>query len=630
MVYITEANGSATARSEHLELAERQVLTDLVDALFAENGYGILDRGEWISREGRDYWRVDCSGGEQEDGLDCRPGSRVLLLPVQPGSVAAYRCGSAEVLEIQSTADGGHEERRLHAVDLMHLLEATQGQTMPNFANFVRDLETAVAHTALSLEAADGSREAFDPLASFAAGERLASFRDRPFHPTARVKGGWEEADNYRRFSPEFGNTITMNWLAVRRDLVLAGPNAKTDAPADWLLNAEEQEQLQAELDAKGFSAREYLAVPVHPWQMTDVLPREFAGELASGACVPLSFRGGSFAATSSVRSLAPAAGGSRHLKVPIGITSLGVMRYLPAVYLLNGDCGQKLLTEVLAKDDVLKQKVHLCDEASWWAYFPPGTSYYDDKPCHLSCQIREYPEELLADGEVTLLPMSALAVDQAHGRPEHAFDLWWHKRTGQDVTTDAVYELFEEVCSVFFELTVRLLRHGVLPEVHGQNVVLVIRSGRLKGLLLRDHDSVRMHLPWLEAAGHRDPEFIVKKGRPNSLYNPTPEKLVFYLQTLGIQVNLYAILDSLIHTYPVEEQVLWNILIRTLQHAIAQAGFTEPQQELVERMLFQADTWPHKCLILPLLHQQGPANGSMPASQGLTVNPLRKRDADV
>ncbi|WP_261863485.1 IucA/IucC family C-terminal-domain containing protein [Psychrobacter sp. JCM 18900] len=41
-----------------------------------------------------------------------------------------------------------------------------------------------------------------------------------------------------------------------------------------------------------------------------------------------------------------------------------------------------------------------------------------------------------------------------------------------------------------------RCLRLGFAPEMHGQNIVIVLKDNRFTSLLLRDHDSVRIHLP--------------------------------------------------------------------------------------------------------------------------------------
>ena len=35
------------------------------------------------------------------------------------------------------------------------------------------------------------------------------------------------------------------------------------------------------------------------------------------------------------------------------------------------------------------------------------------------------------------------------------------------------------------------------MGEIHGQNICLVLKNGDFDGLMFRDHDSLRIYLPW-------------------------------------------------------------------------------------------------------------------------------------
>src|SRR5690606_3533363 len=124
----------------------------------------------------------------------------------------------------------------------------------------------------------------------------------------------------------------------------------------------------------------------------------------------------------------------------------------------------------------------------------------------------------------------------------------------------------FEELCAVIVELSLRCFRLGVMPELHGQNVLLVVRAGRVEGLLLRDHDTLRTHAPWLEAHGLQEPAYVLKPGTSNTLTLETPEALLGYFQTLAVQVNLYSIAEALSRSHGVELEAAW----RGLRDAIA------------------------------------------------------------
>ncbi|TCP55757.1 siderophore synthetase component [Tumebacillus sp. BK434] len=624
---------AAGGRLEIERMAEEQVLLDLIGALLAENVCGMAETAVEVMLDEELFVRVDLEGER-----------RYLLLPVRPGFTTRYIGRSADVVEVQAGEYGAGVSARLTPLQLLRRvgeLAEAMGERLPGLEVFARDVETSLLHTRLSLEAVlERGGTDVDPFASFAAAERYAAYRDRPFHPIARVKGGFE-AEEYRKYCAEYGGEVVLRWLAVRRDVVLAGGKAGKAAakftlsevddlrrlhadvaspaePAELILSADERAQLWTVFEKAGLSRATYIALPVHPWQLERVVLKEFLPELGAGVFVPLEFAGGAFTATSSVRSLVPVADRLDHVKVPIGITSLGAMRFLPALYMLNGERGQQVLADAIRTDEVLERTLQLCDEGIWWAYFVPGSDLFEDRPRHVSALIRRFP------AEEQLLPMSALCVYGLPNADDHLFNAWLARR-GEMVTPAAVRNLFGEVCETFLHTALRLLRLGMLPELHGQNVVLVLKDDRVQGLLLRDHDTVRLHLPWLEAAGLQDPGYIVKPNRPNSLYNQTPEELVYYLQTLCIQVNLYAILDALVRTYGLAEEELWQELREKLESALSDVPFTAAQRTVIHRQLFETAEWPTKLLITPLLQQDGPAGGSMPAGIGQAVNPFRQ-----
>ncbi len=590
-------------------LAEERVLFDLVGALLAENVCGIAERAVEVQREGELFLRVDMEP------------MRYLLIPVRAASMTAYRCRSADLVEVQIGEHGEAVSARLNPLQLMRRvkeLAAARNESLPGLAVFEADLHTAILHTELSMRAICEQAEAgVDPFESFAAAERYASFRDRPFHPTARVKGGFS-ADDYRSYCAEYGAEICLRWLAVRRSVLTFGAGTAAGETADLVLDRAERARLGESFDRAGISEADYLALPVHPWQLERVILTQFVPEIEARDFIPLDFVGGAFQATSSVRSLVPKRETNDHLKLPIGIISLGARRVLPALYMLNGERGQRLLAQAIERDQVLASTLALCDEGIWWAYHLPGSDLFEDRPRHLSALIRRYPDLEAGD---QLLPMSALCVDSLP-QEGHLFDRWL-KHRGEAVTKRAICDLFQEVCTAFFSAALRLLRLGVLPEMHGQNVVLRLRAGRVVGLLLRDHDTVRLHLPWMRACRLDDPGYIVKPDRPNSLYNDSPDGLIYYLQTLCISVNLYAILDALSRAYSIDEAELWLVVRQTLAEGLNEVPFAAEQRAILDRELFERQVWPTKLLITPLLQQSGPAGASMPAGSGTTINPL-------
>jgi siderophore synthetase component len=611
--------------------AVKRIMVDLVNALLAERFFEEGVRGELLSCE---QWKAI---GHAVDPLPkevlffrwwlSKERGHFIVFSVEPAVIQSYRICSERVFEVKlSPGDSG-----ISCLGPVELLQKVAHVWAPDkmaeppydFSRLVKQLRLSLKQTKLSLEALELAYENGLPPSlpsSLLDMEHWASFRDRPFHPLARAKEGWTETD-YRAYSAEFRQPIALQWMAVKRQFLLSGSGSGEEGPAELLLSPDERDLLEEAFAGRGLSSLEYMAIPVHPWQMSVIVPREFRPELEARVCVPLDVAAGAYAATSSARSLSPLDGGHCHVKLPLGIVSLGAIRSLPALYMQNGERGQQLLEKVREHDRILTDRLFLCDETSWWAYMPENGDLFDDRPRHLSCLVRKYPSNLIRENGMQLIPMSALAVHPFGGK-EHLIDAWLRMR-GMPETNAAVVQLFGEICVEFLHLCLRLLCYGIMPEIHGQNVVLVLNDGKLSGFLLRDHDTIRLHLPWLQARGLADPRYIVKPDRPNSLYNETPEGLLFYLQTLGIQVNLYAILDALSQRFEADEAQLWAVLHESLEQAIVLAELPDSIKQVLEEVLLLRETWPWKQIIQPLLEQRGGAGGSMPSSKGAALNPF-------
>ncbi len=634
----------------------KQVMVDLVNALLAERFFEEGVRGELLSGE---QWKAICEVvhllltpastemvapffssptlfGSDENGTVegllfrwwlSKERGHFIVFPVEPAVIQSYRIRSGSVFEVKLS----QEDRGISCLGPVELLQKVadvwavdkMAETHYDFSRLVEQLRLSLKQTRLSLEAFELAYErGLSPVlpSSLLDMEHWASFRDRPFHPLARAKEGWTETD-YRAYSAEFRQPVTLQWMAVKRQFLVNGSGTGEEGPAEMLLSPYERDRLEEAFAGRGLSPLEYMAIPVHPWQMSIIVPREFRPELEAKVCVPLDVEAGAYAAASSARSRSPLDGGLCHVKLPLGIVSLGAIRSLPALYMLNGERGQQLLEKVREHDRILRDRLFICDETSWWAYMPENGDLFDDRPRHLSCLVRQYPSNLIPENGVQLIPMSALAVHPSGGK-EHLIDAWLHMR-GMPETNAAVLKLFREICVEFLHLCLRLFRYGILPEIHGQNVMLVLSQGKPSGFLLRDHDTIRLHLPWLQANGLTDPHYIVKPDRPNSLYNETPEGHLFYLQTLGIQVNLYAILDALSQRFEADEAQLWGILRESLEQAILLAVLPDHVKHVLEEVLFLRETWPWKQIIKPVLEQRGGVGGSMPSSQGVALNPF-------
>ncbi|GAJ97664.1 IucA/IucC family protein [Geomicrobium sp. JCM 19055] len=275
----------------------------------------------------------------------------------------------------------------------------------------IESIETSIHQLQLSIDHLNKqeNKELSHAYDWFIESERVASYRDRPFHPTAKAKIGFTD-QQYKEYMAEFECAMQLYWVAVKRDAMVTGETSLT--PIDGL-PLEEQKMLEEELESKGLTSKDYTLMPVHPWQMDVIMKSTFEQEIKEGVIVLLETRAGDYVATSSLRSLATKEPSPMMLKLPVSVTSLGASRYLPVVKLLNGGSGERLLRQAIECDDVLKEKVYLCDERHWWGYMPESKGWFDEQPRHLAAQQRFYPEELMKE-PYRLITMSALGAGVA------------------------------------------------------------------------------------------------------------------------------------------------------------------------------------------------------------------------
>ena len=482
------------------------------------------------------------------------------------------------------------------------------------------------------------------------AAEQWASLMDRPFHPLAKGKLGFT-ATEYKRYMAEFNQPITLVWVAIAKSHLMVAEHVQdttTQNPAKYLLDTTQQQSLMRELDDKGI-AETHIAMPVHPWQMTHVIDDMYADDLANGTVVALRFDTLITYASSSMRSMLIDADTPNSIKLPIGVYALNSKRYLPALKLINGKKNQAILMQARTLDPELSAQLRLWDERLWWGYMSPShlhdksainPQFYQEKPTHLGAMLRQLPEDL-CDDTIQLLPMASLGMlVYQQGVSHHIFDgivqegiHSTNQNSSQDIAQEgsaqnkklSVIACFKNLCDVFLGTMLRCLRLGFAPEMHGQNIVIVLKDNRFTSLLLRDHDSVRIYVPWLARQQISDPEYLSPPDFKNRLYRETPQALIFYLQSLGLLVNIRAIIESLVEHYHINEDTLWHEAMISIEQSLVTINFDDDQRQILHDELLNSSHYPHKTLLLPVIARGSDPHGSMPAGESKTINPFKR-----
>ncbi|CAO4178437.1 Siderophore synthetase component [Methylorubrum populi] len=438
--------------------------------------------------------------------------------------------------------------------------------------------------------------------------ERLAAWRDRPFHPLARSRHGFDRAQALA-YGAEAGRYFALAWVALARERVDGVPGACPSDPSAPLLDQRQQALLATEMRKRGIDGS-HVALPVHPWQAAHSLPAHFAAEREEGQLVLLDFQGPLVAATSSLRTVALPARPGLHLKLPLDVRTLGVRRLLPPQSLQNGLHGAALLAAGLAHDPWLVEHVVLADEDAFWHFREADGDLYAERSALLGCALRRLPE---SGGPI--VPLATLAVAPGGGLPPAVRVL---AGEAPDLT-----RLFSDIAGLVLGLVLRSVCLGFVPELHGQNALIAFEGARPCRLILRDHDTVRCAPDWLTEVGLPVPAYLITDPQRNSLLLRRPDDLLAYAQTLAIDVALRAIAE----TFAEAEQGFTlaearRILVATVRRVLGEAEAPPERKQWVATCLLERPLAPFKEVLTPLFAASA-LTTSMPSRLGCAANPL-------
>lgn len=435
--------------------------------------------------------------------------------------------------------------------------------------------------------------------------EALSSLKDRPFHPLARAKD-WAGSDG-TAYATETAAPLALQWVALPRSQVRGTDNVGQPVAAA-LLNRMQRDTLGATARRLGVHGEDWLWLPVHPWQWARL--KQITSPCVA-LCVDLGAEAGTAIPSASLRSLAVVGCVGVHLKLSLSVNALGALRTLPPRYLHNGALAATCLENLCRRDDWLAAHLRLCEEKHWWAY--RQNDALAAEPGELACMLRRYP----ALPGATLIPMSAMPVMAADGTLP-AFE----HLLGAKAHEEAAWMLFGDIARALLELGLRCFAQGVMPELHGQNVVLAFRGQRIAALVLRDHDTLRICRTLMHAQGLEAPNYVIDRSTPNTLELEQPRDLLAYLQTLAIEVNLYAILAALAERFARDETRGWRIVRAELEACLARVPLPDLIAAETKRLLLDEPDWPFKQVLAPLLGRASFGTG-MPSAMGRLVNPL-------
>ncbi|WP_455358864.1 IucA/IucC family protein [Streptomyces sp. SYSU K21746] len=242
----------------------------------------------------------------------------------------AYGSWLADARSITLQQDSGSDVQQfgdpLRFLVLARRLLGLDGATL---GHLIRELtvtlsaDTRLDHTALTAER----------LADLDYAELEGHQTGHPWLIFNKGRLGFSGADT-ARWAPEARSPQRLPWLAAHTSIA-AYRGTGALAEAEQLYSRELDPAVRAAFDqtlrARGLEPREYLYLPVHPWQWDEIVLPLFAEALASDAVVPLPADGDLRLPQQSIRTFLNTSRPDRHtVKLPLSVLNTLVWRGLP------------------------------------------------------------------------------------------------------------------------------------------------------------------------------------------------------------------------------------------------------------------------------------------------------------
>ncbi|ARX86950.1 MULTISPECIES: IucA/IucC family protein [Streptomyces] len=283
-------------------------------------------------------------------------------------------------------------------------------------------------------------------------------------------------ATDAARWAPEARSDAAIPWIAVHHSIATYRGVPGLDTADDLYareLDAGTRESYAAILGARGLDPREYLYLPVHPWQWDDVVLPLFAPSVAAGTIVPLPSDGDLRLPQQSIRTFLNTTRPDRHtIKLPLSVLNTLVWRGLPTERTVAASAVTSWVHALRDSDPFLRDecRVILLGEVASVAVEHPVYDSLPEVPYQykelLGAIWREPLTRYLAPGE-RARTLAALLHTDPQGR---AFVTELVARSGLTPTA-WLTRLFAALLPPLLQF---LYRYGTVFSPHGENAIVV------------------------------------------------------------------------------------------------------------------------------------------------------------
>lgn len=390
---------------------------------------------------------------------------------------AAFREGLLESAELDASAGSLVWTRGAHRLQVPGKICAAEDRIWVDKTRWAPELEALITQVRLLADQTDSEAwralilEITEGLETQKSAYSVAESRKEPstyldfeawtpeghnLHPGAKTRKGFSSADQFA-YGPEFADFVMLPWLAVSKELM----QVSGETPPEF------------ELDKSTWR------LPVHPWQLENVIPELYREEWERGQIRTLNEEPARCRLCTSLRTVVPENPKLPVLKTSVGSLMTSTERSMSRYTVLQGPIYTEYFERIQRKVPSLFQHVKTLREFGGFCFHQDGDS---PRSRNLSLLFRQRPptENGLA------VPCSALPQPTWGNRGTYIGHFFGQGR--------GPLENFQRYLELLIPFHIRLyLQFGLALEAHLQNCVVVWRKGAPVFLWVRDWGGLRV-----------------------------------------------------------------------------------------------------------------------------------------
>src|SRR5699024_10279782 len=460
-------------------------------------------------------------------------------------------------------------ERIIHPNDILACI-LIEVPSLNNDASkqFSDDLNNSVANMAISLsfqiislanESQPLAQLIIDAEDSYLRSEQ-AVVEGHPLHPGAKLRKGMTPQTTIL-YSSEFNNAINLKFMLIHKDI--AKVSSLSNDYNETLYHFFSGLYTTAIKEVGRTNLESYYVMVVHPWQLNEVVAKQYNVELKNQQIIILPYQLNYFSGL-SFRTLMPKLPlTSPHIKLSTNVHITGELRTLSEQTTINGPIITYILNDIKKRDSLFHSiSADTLDEIAGIHYF--HTNHLEDNPITKSEQLGTLFRIIIydvIDKHTTPMISSSLVAYYPNNfeTPVTTLILTYMRSNQFDDYKTACITWMKRYIQALVDITMPLyIKYGIALEAHLQNVVASFNSnGSLNKLYIRDFEGLRIDEVYLNKMGYSTDNFheksLVLTDHPQTVFNK-----IFYstiqnhLGELIVCITKFSNIDYL-------EQNLWS-----------------------------------------------------------------------